>query len=63
VVVYEPIPGDWKMKNESHPHEKVAAGTAQWKVKVAAEGKFYCPAKCWCVINNYCGAAFTDLSI
>ena len=39
VVVHEPIPGDWKMQNESHPHQKVAAGTAEWKIKVPAEGK------------------------
>lgn len=39
VTVHEPIPGDWKMKNESHPHEKAAAGTAEWKIKVPAEGK------------------------
>ena len=39
VVVHEPIPGDWKMQDESHPHEKVAAGTAEWKIKVPAEGK------------------------
>ena len=35
----EPIPGDWKMKQQSHQHEKVASGTAEWKVKVPAEGK------------------------
>ena len=39
VVVREPIPGDWKMKSENHAHEKVAAGTAEWKIKVPAEGK------------------------
>ncbi|QMU60632.1 MAG: DUF4139 domain-containing protein [Gammaproteobacteria bacterium] len=39
VVVHEPIPGDWKMKEESHSHKKVAAGTAEWKIKVPAEGK------------------------
>jgi len=39
VVVHEPIPGDWKMKSESHQHEKVAAGTAEWKINVPAEGK------------------------
>lgn len=39
VVVREPIPGDWKMKSQSHEHEKVAAGTAEWKIKVPAEGK------------------------
>ena len=39
IVVREPIPGDWKMKSESHTHKKVAAGTAEWKIKVPAEGK------------------------
>ncbi len=39
VVVQEPIPGDWKMREESHAHKKVAAGTAEWKINVAAEGK------------------------
>lgn len=39
VVVREPIPGDWKMLEESHPHQKVAAGTAQWKLTIPAEGK------------------------
>lgn len=38
VVVREPIPGDWQMKQETHPHEKVAAGTAEWKIDVPAEG-------------------------
>jgi len=38
VVVREPIPGDWKMKQETQPHEKVAAGTAEWKINVPAEG-------------------------
>lgn len=39
VVVREPIPGDWKIKEQSHKHEKVASGTAEWKIKVPAEGK------------------------
>jgi len=39
VIVREPIPGDWKMQHETHTHEKVAAGTAEWKIKVPAEGK------------------------
>lgn len=39
VVVQEPIPGDWKMQKESHSHTKVAAGTAEWKIKVPAESK------------------------
>lgn len=38
VVVREPIPGDWQMLASSHEHEKVAAGTAEWKIKVPAEG-------------------------
>ena len=39
VVVQEPIPGDWKMKKQSHTHEKVASGTAEWKIKVPAEAE------------------------
>ena len=39
VVIQEPIPGDWKMKQENHKHLKVASGTAEWKVKVPAEGQ------------------------
>ncbi len=39
VVVREPIPGDWKMQNESHEHEKISSGTAEWHIKVPAEGR------------------------
>lgn len=38
VVVQEPIPGDWKIVDESQPHSKPASNTALWKVKVPAEG-------------------------
>jgi hypothetical protein len=38
VVVREPVPGDWKMLEESMRHSKVAAGTAEWRVTVPAEG-------------------------
>jgi hypothetical protein len=38
VTVREPIPADWKMFKESHPHKKVTAGTAEWKIKVPADG-------------------------
>lgn len=38
VVVREPIPGDWKMLEESHAHKKVAAGTAEWNIEIPAEG-------------------------
>jgi hypothetical protein len=38
VVVREPVPGDWTMLEESARHAKVAAGTAEWRIKVPAEG-------------------------
>jgi hypothetical protein len=38
VIVREPVPGDWTMLEQSHRHAKVAAGTAQWKIAVPAEG-------------------------
>jgi hypothetical protein len=38
VTVREPVPGDWTMQEQSHPHEKVAAGTAQWRIPVPANG-------------------------
>ena len=38
VVVREPVPGDWQMLDQSHKHAKVAAGTAEWKVEIPAEG-------------------------
>jgi hypothetical protein len=38
VVVREPVPGDWTMLEESARHAKVAAGTAEWRVAVPAEG-------------------------
>ena len=38
VTVREPVPGDWTMLEESQPHAKVAAGTAEWRVNVPAGG-------------------------
>jgi hypothetical protein len=38
VVVREPVPGDWTMLEETQRHAKVAAGTAEWRVAVPAEG-------------------------
>lgn len=38
VTVREPVPGDWTMLQESQRHAKVAAGTAQWRVTVPANG-------------------------
>lgn len=37
VTVREPVPGDWKIVKESHPHQKVASGTAQWQITIPAE--------------------------
>ena len=39
VTVAEPIPGDWRMISENHPHSKVAADTALWKIDVPAKGE------------------------
>ncbi|HEY0664326.1 MAG TPA: DUF4139 domain-containing protein, partial [Thiobacillaceae bacterium] len=39
VTVREPMPGDWEMVSESHPHAKVASGAAEWKLSVPAEGR------------------------
>ncbi len=39
VTVAEPVPGEWRILQESHPHAKAAADTAQWKIKVPAKGE------------------------
>ena len=39
VSVQEPVPGDWKVLSESHPHKKAAAGTARWSLPVPANGQ------------------------
>jgi hypothetical protein len=38
VIVREPVPGDWSMLEETQRHAKVAAGSAEWRVQVPAEG-------------------------
>ena len=38
VTVREYVPGDWKMLEESVKHEKPDASTAEWQIKVPAEG-------------------------
>ena len=38
VTVQEPMPGDWQIQSESHPHTKGSSNTAIWKVSVPAEG-------------------------
>ncbi len=39
VTVQEPIPADWKVVKENHPHSRVASNTAQWKITIPAEGR------------------------
>ena len=39
VKVVEPIPGEWKIIEESLPHEKTSANSAMWQVSVPADGK------------------------
>lgn len=38
VKVQEPLPGDWEIVKESHPHAKQSANSALWQIKVPAEG-------------------------
>ncbi|MBV8030190.1 MAG: DUF4139 domain-containing protein [Betaproteobacteria bacterium] len=38
VTVREPVPGDWAMLEQSHPHRKDSAHVAEWKIPVPAEG-------------------------
>ena len=37
VTVREPVPGEWNIVKESHLHQKVASGTAQWQITIPAE--------------------------
>ena len=39
VKVREPIPGDWKILESSHPQRKVSANLAEWEIKIPAEGE------------------------
>lgn len=39
VKVQEPMPGDWTVLSQSHPHSKGASNTAVWEITVPAEGK------------------------
>jgi len=39
VKVIEPMPGDWQMVAESHPHKQETAHAAVWSVPVPADGK------------------------
>ncbi len=37
VMVREPVPGEWKILDENHPHTKMTSGTAQWQITIPAE--------------------------
>jgi hypothetical protein len=39
VRMVEPVPGDWEMLQESHPHIKAGANLAMWDIAVPANGK------------------------
>ncbi len=39
VTVVEPMPGDWEIVQESHPHEKRSAREALWRIGVPAGGE------------------------
>ncbi len=39
VKVREPIPGDWKILESSHPQEKVSANLPEWVIEIPAEGE------------------------
>ncbi len=39
VTVAEPVPGDWRVLNESHKHSKASADTALWRINVPAKGE------------------------
>ncbi len=39
VKVVEPVPGDWELLSESHPHKKESSNTAVWRVDIPARGR------------------------
>lgn len=39
VKVVEPVPGDWELLNESHPHKKESSNSAVWRVDIPARGR------------------------
>ncbi|AGX87542.1 DUF4139 domain-containing protein [Candidatus Symbiobacter mobilis] len=46
VTVQEPMPGDWQILSESHPHSKDASHTAVWKVRVPPQGSSTLEYRC-----------------
>ena len=39
VTLLESLPGDWRILEESDPHEKASASTARWKLEIPAKGE------------------------
>jgi hypothetical protein len=39
VVVAKRLPGDWELQSSSHPHQRVSAQLAEWRVEVPAAGE------------------------
>jgi hypothetical protein len=39
VRVVEPVPGDWRVVESSHPHERTDAYTAEFRIPVPADGE------------------------
>lgn len=39
LIIEEPVPGDWEILSESHPHKKINSTTAQWKLSVSANSQ------------------------
>jgi hypothetical protein len=51
VLVVEPIPGDWQITGENFPHTKSSSSTANWVVRVPADGRTvlnYTAQTSWC---------------
>lgn len=39
ITVVEPIPGDWKILAQSHPHQKTSSNTAEWTISIPGKHK------------------------
>lgn len=39
ITIREPIPGEWKILSESHPHLKTSSNTAEWKISIPGKHK------------------------
>ena len=39
VKIIEPIPGDWRILSESHPHKKTSSNTASWSIDIPSNSK------------------------